>query len=278
MTPVDAAVHPVRQSLREKEAANEAAAGDSRAEVPARRDASALADAAAFIGKGAGADEGDAADSQRSGIEQHRAEEWARAKGCLIDDREIDSLPLISNSTSEHEVWYRDLDRRVVKRTWPGFFGQVPIWKAGRLDRGSATPAQYLRRQRLQNEVFNSDIVLEGVNVSAKPSMIIGEPAGQPSFVISQPFIETPEENFPAPTEAQIEALLTAHGFESVPGSYFGWQRVSDGVVILDARRDNFILSAEGVIPIDLQMAVIPEIIRGKTPRRRASKARRKRA
>ena len=275
---VDEAVPSVRHSGCEKEAAPQTAAGDPRTEGPARRDATALADAAAFIGKGARADKGDAADSQRSGIEQRLAEEWARAKGRLIDDRELDSLLLISNSTSEHEVWYREFDNRAVKRTWPGFFGQVPIWKAGRLDRAPATPVQYLERQRLQNEVFDGDIILEGVNVSSRSSMIIGEPAGLPSFVISQPFIETTEENFPAPSETQIAALLSAHGFEAVPGSYFGWQRVSDGVVILDARRDNFILSAEGVIPIDLQMAVIPEIIRAKTPRASASKARRKRA
>ena len=108
--------------------------------------------------------------------------------------------------------------------------------------------------------------------------MILGEPTGQPCFVISQPFIEALHHGAPGPTESQITNFFAAHGFESVPGSYFGWQRVSDGVVILDARRDNFILSADGVIPIDLQMAVIPEIIRAKTPRARASKTRRKRA
>ncbi len=135
---VDQPVPSERRSAREKDAAHEAPAGDSRAEGTAGRDAAAFADAAAFIGKGARADEGDATDPQRSGIEQRRAEEWARAKGCLIDDRELDSLLLLSNSTSEHEVWYRDSDNRAVKRTWPGFFGQVPIWKAGRLDRAPA--------------------------------------------------------------------------------------------------------------------------------------------
>ncbi len=274
---VDVRAPAVRHSDREKsQASSPHAARDPSAESTEGGDASALADAAAVIGKGARADKGGAADSERSGIEQRRAEEWARTKGCLIDDRELDSLLLISNSTSEHEVWYRALDRRVVKRTWPGFFGQVPVWKGGRLDRAPAIPAQYLERQLLQNAVFDGEVVLEGVNVSAKPSMIIGEPAGQPSFVISQPFIETPEENFPTPTEEQIRMFLTEHGFESVVGSYFGWQRAEDGVAILDARRDNFILSAEGVIPIDLQMAVIPEIIRAKPARKRAPKTRRR--
>jgi hypothetical protein len=44
-------------------------------------------------------------------------------------------------------------------------------------------------------------------------------------------------------------------GFRSVPASYFGWYRFGDGVVIVDAKPDNFINTAAGVVPIDLQMA-----------------------
>jgi hypothetical protein len=271
---VDARPRAVRYSAREKEAARQSATGDPRLEIPARRDASALASAADFLRRSEGANRGGAEDSQRNRNEQQRIEEWARAQGCLIDEREFNSLTLISNSTSEHEVWFRESDQRAVKRTWPGFFGQVPVWKNGRLDREPATPAQYLERQRLQNETFDGDIVLEGVCVSSKPSMIIGETSGQPAFVISQPFIKAMNRELATPTESQIAAFFAAHDFEPVPGSYFGWQRAADGVVILDARRDNFIWSAEGVIPIDLQMAVIPEIIRAKPARKRPSKAR----
>jgi len=41
-------------------------------------------------------------------------------------------------------------------------------------------------------------------------------------------------------------------GFAMLSRSYFGWQRPEDQVTILDARADNFIKSAEGVVPIDL--------------------------
>jgi len=194
----------------------------------------------------------------------------------LIEETDFEALSVISNSTSEHEVRGRPADGCVVKQTWPGFYGQVPVWRAGKIERAPALPSQYLDRQLLQNAVFNSAIVLEGVMLSAKPSMIIGEPTGQPSFVISQPFITALHPDAPGPAESQIAAFLAAHGFESVPGSYFGWQRAADGVVVLDARRDNFILSHEGVIPIDLQMAVIPEIIPAKTSRRHAAKPRRR--
>ena len=270
---VDARPRAVRHSARENEAAAETSAADPRPEIAARRHAENLAKAADFLRRSESADRSRAEDSQRNRIEQQRIEEWARAQGCLIDRREFDSLTLISNSTSEHEVWFRESDQRAVKRTWPGFFGQVPVWKSGRTDRIPATPLQYLDRQRLQNEVFNGGIVLEGVCVSSKPSMIIGEASGQPAFVISQPFIKAASRVSATPTESQIAAFLAEHGFESVPGSYFGWQRAGDGVVILDARRDNFILADEGVIPIDLQMAIIPEIVRAKTPRKRAAKS-----
>lgn len=91
--------------------------------------------------------------------------------------------------------------------------------------------------------------------------MIIGERPGSPSFVVSQRFISSADPRLPKPSEPQIAAFLEAHGFASLPRSYFGWVRRADGVVLLDARADNFIFSTEGVVPIDLQMAVISELV-----------------
>ena len=149
----------------------------------------------------------------------------------------------------------RSEDGRAVKKTWPGFYGQIPVWREGKADRLPALPSEYIERQMLQNEVFGSDIRLEGINLSSKPSMIIGEPSGQPSFVISQGFVDAADTDAPSPTMVQIEKFLTRHGFAPLPGSYFGWLRRADGVVILDARPDNFILATDGVVVIDLQMA-----------------------
>jgi hypothetical protein len=42
----------------------------------------------------------------------------------------------------------------------------------------------------IQISVFGSDLQLEGVTISSKPSMIIGQPSGQPSIVISQRWYE----------------------------------------------------------------------------------------
>jgi hypothetical protein len=275
---VDAQPRAVRHSAREKDqAGSPPSASNPGLERTPRGDAPALAAAARYIRGDEGANRRDAGDAQQFHAEQERIQEWVRSQGCLIGEADFEALGVISNSTSEHEVRGRPADDRVVKKTLPGFYGQVPVWKNGRLERAPALPSQYLERQLLQNAIFNSEILLEGVLVSNKPSMIIGESSGQPAFVISQPFIKALQPGTPGPSEPQIAAFLAAHDFEPVTGSYFGWQRVSDGVVLLDARRDNFILSAEGVIPIDLQMAVIAEI-RAKTPRKRAAKSRRRTA
>lgn len=185
------------------------------------------------------------------GVEIGNLESWATQAGALIPAEDLDRLTLISNHTSEHEVFYREPDDRAVKRTWPGVYGQIPVAMNGGLDRRNATPSEYLIRMALHIEVFASDIHLEGVTVSDKPSMIIGEPAGQPSIVISQRWYA---KNGTSTNEA-IHDLLVSEGFRAAPASYFGWFRPDDGIVIVDAKPDNFIQTSEGLMPIDLQMA-----------------------
>lgn len=107
----------------------------------------------------------------------------------------------------------------------------------------------------LQIVVFLSDIRLEGVSVSDKPSMIIGQPAGEPSFVISQEWLEKSHNTGPE----EIDAFLRKEGFEPVPHAYFGWYRVSDGMAIVDAKPDNFVLTTAGIMALDLQMAQFTE-------------------
>ncbi len=196
------------------------------------------------------------ADRETSRISQTESlETWARSNARLIESWLIDSLPIVSNSTSEHEVHYRESDNRAVKRTWPGVYGQIPIPNHGKLDRANATPSEYLVRQALQIAVFGSDIRLEGVSVSDKPSMVLFEPPGQPSFVISQEWFEKND----APTLDEISDRLIRDGFIQVHGSYFGWFRPGDRVVIVDAKTDNFVKTGVGIIPIDLQMSVFSE-------------------
>ena len=198
-----------------------------------------------------GGESASSGDSASFGVEIRNLEEWARGEGTLIPETEVDSLDLVSNSTSEHEVFFRIADSRAVKRTWPGVYGQIPVAVDGQLERRNATPSEYLNRMALHIEVFASNIRLEGVTISDKPSMIIGQPTGQPSIVISQLWYEKDG----VATNEAIHDLLVEEGFRAVPSSYFGWYRPSDGVVIVDAKPDNFIRTAVGLVPIDLQMA-----------------------
>lgn len=106
-------------------------------------------------------------------------------------------------------------------------------------------------RMALQIQIFASDLRLEGVCISDKPSMIIGQPVGEPSFVISQDWLDRSRDTAPS----DIAAFLTEEGFESVPNSYFGWYRSADGTAIVDAKADNFITTEADIIALDLQMA-----------------------
>jgi hypothetical protein len=199
----------------------------------------------------AGRESAGAGDPASFGVEIGNLESWSRETGALIPCEDVDRLPLVSNHTSEHEVFYRQHDDRAIKRTWPGVYGQIPVPLNGSLDRRNATPSEYLTRMALHIEVLASDIRLEGVSISDKPSMIIGQPAGQPSIVISQLWYEKSG----TATNEIIHDFLVAEGFRAVPASYFGWFRPEDRVVIVDAKPDNFIQTPKGLMPIDLQMA-----------------------
>ena len=193
------------------------------------------------------------------GVEAGTLEEWSRDYRKIVQVGHFQDYQLVSNHTSEHKVFFDESKKRAFKHTWPGVFGQIPCVVKGHLDRRNATPSEYLQRMALQLEVFGGDIELEGVYTSDEPSMIIGQPAGQPSLVISQKWYEQSG----AVTTESIHDLLAHEGFRGVPNSYFGFYRPSDGVAIVDAKPDNFVQTTEGLIPIDLQMTIFtPEQLR----------------
>src|SRR5690606_31009205 len=116
----------------------------------------------------------------------------------------------LSNHTSEHEVWGDPATQRAIKRTWAGFYGQVPVPENGNVGRRNASPSEYLERMALQNAVFGGDLRLEGVTRSDQPSLIIGEPPGRPSLVISQGFLRAKDTDKPHPPPEAIARFMTA--------------------------------------------------------------------
>jgi len=179
---------------------------------------------------------------------------WLAREGRLIPEDDWHLLPLVENQTAEHEVRYRESDHRAVKRTWPGTFGLVPSRINGTWQPRPATPRAYLHRLALQNELFADEIVLEAGMIGSGPSMIIGQPAGGLSLVISQPWLDALDQDAPHPVEQELAPFLQKRGFEPLFGSFYGWLHESNRIVILDAKPDNFIATPEGILPIDLLM------------------------
>lgn len=203
-------------------------------------------------GGGSGARIGGMAEDPRE--QQQRLEAWARQRGVLISEPVWTALRLVSSGSAEHEVRYRAEDNRAVKRTHSGTFGFRPELQDAKWVSVPANPASYLRRFQLQNALFADDVWLEGVMNSEGPSMVIGQPPGGISLVISQPWLDAHEVSQPHPTEAAIAEYLKQRGFIRIPDAFYGWRREADGVVILDARPDNFVQTEAGLLPIDLHL------------------------
>jgi hypothetical protein len=208
----------------------------------------AFGEAAEAGDRGNGSESGEGTSSSSPG---RNVEAWARAEGKLVPEGEIEALPVLSDSTSEHVVYLRLGDKRVVKRTRELYYGQVPELVDGKIVSESASPSGYLRRMALQTAVFHSDIRLEGISVP-KESLFLDNPADAPYIVTSQPWFESEG----TVTFHEVEDFLSKEGFAPIPNSFYGWIRPADGVVILDAAPDNFIMTSEGLVPIDLQMNV----------------------
>lgn len=188
-----------------------------------------------------------------SGLEEQAfLRAWAQKEGCLIPQQTWESWILVSNQTLEHEVRLRPEDRRAVKKTWPGTFGFVPSWNGSVWVPKAATAAEYLHRMHLQNTIFRDEIQLEGGMIYSGPSMMIGQPPDGFSFVISQPWLEAADNKRQYPSEQEIHDLLCHIGFKPLLKSLYGWQSDDESFVILDAKPDNFIATAEGILPIDL--------------------------
>jgi len=227
------------------EAAN--ATRDSRTGLAGSADAGRAEDAAAHICRGQAPDAGLRGGAEEIDLQADRLAGWARVRGLILGADFFTGLPQHPGVTAEHEVFHRATDNRAIKRTYPGTFGVTPGLKG---QQTSATPLFYLRRLIAMNAVFNSDMRVEGVSFGA--TLIIGRHGLSPSLVISQPWVRAADPGNPHPSEQEIRELMRSLDFAPLPMAWFGWLRHSDGMRLVDARPDNFIKSAEGVVPIDL--------------------------
>jgi hypothetical protein len=236
------------------------AAGDSGRQKAGAASGTSFEDAAAHIRASTGAD---AEFSKRPFTERRDAEasslvDWAKKNGKVLPDSFFEGQNLFSEGTAEHKV-YLGADGLVYKQTNGGFYGQVPVIMGDRLERLPGTPFDYLRRQELQKTVFHDELDFKGV-INSK-SLVIGE-KDYPAFVITQKFKAAFDPKNPKPSVPDIDKFMGDRGFQKVPGSATGtsWYRAKDGVLVGDAKADNFVQTgqgADGVVPIDLQMSQV---------------------
>ena len=195
------------------------------------------------------------ASSRQAGI----LAEWATTNGLMVDVEALAKLPKLSDDTHEHHVALDEKNNLVIKQTWPGSFGNGPVKSDTGIWREHLTPLQYLERVELQNKVFGDTTKVIGF--AYYPDRFMRRPGGL-SIVTSQHFVQIGDEKNPTPSQKEIDKFMESRGFESIPGEVPLWRRASDGVLVMDARADNFIKTQSGaIIPIDLQIGREPKLV-----------------
>ena len=141
---------------------------------------------------------------------------------------------------SEHIVLFDGETSEVVKITRPGLYGDYYEIVDGLVVQFGSTPAEYLRRMRWWDKLF-----------SAAPKPLGLTETGQ--VVSRQQFIRGDD-----PSQEAVDQFLTGAGLVAVKQSCWLWKKVDMGsqieVWIGDARWDNFVSTADGIIPIDIRV------------------------
>jgi len=140
---------------------------------------------------------------------------------------------------NEHQVWFVPDLTRVIKVTWPDFFGLLVLHRPD--EEELASPIAYLERWHLHNELFGDRVKFLGIL----------EENGQMRLVIEQQAIV----GTPATLE-QIDGFFVSNGWQrfTVGGNVAYFDPVRQ-VVISDTHRGNIILMADGLLaPIDLRV------------------------
>lgn len=74
--------------------------------------------------------------------------------------------------------------------------------------------------------------------------------------MMRQPFVEAAVSDKPNPEQRDINRYLQAAGFEYQSGA---WMRKEDGLVMIDTHEGNFIQTAQGLRPVDVELYRMPE-------------------
>jgi hypothetical protein len=177
-------------------------------------------------------------------FEEERLIEWGREHGFLGASHDL--IAASPADGEEHRVYLDEAKKRVFKATHPETYGGAPGLHYGADERGrakvelvmsKATPIQYLERWVRSNEVFHDDVRLER----------LFEVGYGLSIMVSQPDIRGA-----APALEDIACYFEVRGFVSVPSAKDAWYRASDHLLALDAHQGNLVITADGLVPIDV--------------------------
>ena len=141
---------------------------------------------------------------------------------------------------SEHLVYLSESGETVLKLTKPGIFGDSYFLVDGRVNQRCCTPGDYIVRMDLLDLAF--DFAPKIVGVTA-----LGQIVTEQKFVEGDP-----------PKQEEADEFLREERFEPVKQSCFLWKRAApdEGFEywIGDARDENFVKTAQDIVPIDLRM------------------------
>ena len=144
---------------------------------------------------------------------------------------------------SEHVVFLDTETDDVIKTTKPGLYGEHYYVEANRVYQTRSTPLEYLERLRLVGRYF-------GIDQDALGIMPGGEIISRQPFISGDP-----------PTQAEVDVFSLEAGMLPVKQNCWVWKGASvDGLEpwIGDARDDNFVVTENGIVPVDLRMWQVP--------------------
>jgi hypothetical protein len=157
---------------------------------------------------------------------------------CPHNQTVVQELPLLATG-SEHLVYFDDAAKNVIKITKNGIFGDYYEIIKGRVTQFKCTPAEYLIRLRLLKKQFGFSQLPIGTTSD-------GQIVSRQQFVSGE-----------TPTQESVDSFLAEAGLFPVRQNCWLWKGVEIGGLepwVGDARADNFVETAAGIIPIDLRM------------------------
>ena len=163
----------------------------------------------------------------------------AFARSCNHGDVGEVLLPKLAEG-SEHLVFLDAANAKVFKLTRKGMYGELYYLVNNLMHQRNCAPVEYLLRLRIWKKIFQS-----------APRDIGITDAGQ--IVSTHEFVTGTE-----PTQESVNAFLERAGLKPVRNDCWVWKReYPEGgfdIWLGDARRDNFVEAAGGIVPIDIRM------------------------